>query len=302
LRRGFKGFIAAAVLLGLGGIAFILLTKPEPLTAAQLPQHAPDIERGKILYIIGGCISCHKPADKAGRDMTLPSGGRPLKTPIGTVYPPNITPDKATGIGNWSTLDFVNAVHGGISPTGSHYIPAFPYPSFHRMPLSDVIDLQAYAFSLPGVNAANRPAANVPLPWLLRRGVGLWKRLALGAQPFAPDPSKSAQWNRGAYLVNAPGHCGECHTSRNIFRVPDERRHMAGGPHPEGKDRVPSLRNLIGRKRYADAEELTSAMRFGETMGFDRLSSGGMGDVQANLAMLPEEDVRAIAEYLITLK
>src|SRR5215213_839537 len=200
--------MAAAVLLGLGGIAFILLMKTEPLTAAQLPHHAPDIERGKILYIIGGCISCHKPAETAGRDIALPSGGRPLHTPIGTIYPPNITPDKATGIGNWSTLDF----------------------------------------------------------------------------------------------VNAPGHCGECHTPRNIFLVPDKNRHLAGGPHPEGKGRVPSLRNLIARKRYADAEELTSAMRFGETMGFDRLSSGGMGDVQANLAMLPEEDVRAIAEYLITLK
>jgi mono/diheme cytochrome c family protein len=301
LRRGIKGLIAAAVLLGLGGTAFILLTKPEPLIAAQLPQHAPDIERGKILYIIGGCISCHKPADTADRDMALPSGGRPLKTPIGTIYPPNITPDKATGIGQWSTLDFVNAVYRGISPGGSHYIPAFPYPSYHRMPLSDVLDLQAYAFSLPGVTAANRPA-DIPLPWLLRRGVGLWKGLALDARPYAPDPAKSAQWNRGAYLVNAPGHCGECHTPRNIFLISDKSRHLAGGPHPEGKGRVPSLRNLVGRGRYADAEELTSAMRFAETMGFDRLSRGGMGDVQANLAMLPEEDVRAIAEYLISLK
>jgi mono/diheme cytochrome c family protein len=301
LRPGYKTLVAAAVLLGLGGTAFVLLTKTEPLTAAQLPQQTASIERGRILYIIGGCISCHKPADKAGRDMTLPSGGRPLRTPIGIFYPPNITPDKATGIGNWSTLDFVNAVHLGISPKGSHYIPAFPYPSFHRMPLSDVIDLQAYAFSLPPVNATNRPA-DVLLPWLLRRGVGLWKRLALDDTPYRPDPSKSASWNRGAYLVNAPGHCGECHTPRNLLLIPDENRHLAGAPHPEGKDRVPSLRNLVGRGRYADAEELTSAMRFGETMGFDRLSSGGMGDVQTNLAQLPEEDVNAIAEYLISLK
>jgi len=301
LRPGLKAIIAAAVLLGLGGATFLLLTRADPLTAAQLPQRTASIERGRILYIVGGCISCHKPADTAGRDMTLPSGGRPLKTPIGIFYPPNITPDKATGIGNWSTLDFVNAVHLGISPKGSHYIPAFPYPSFHHMPLSDVIDLQAYAFSLPPVNATNR-SADVLLPWLLRRGVGLWKRLALDDTPYRPDPSKSASWNRGAYLVNAPGHCGECHTPRNLLLIPDENRHLAGAPHPEGKDRVPSLRNLVGRGRYADAKELTSAMRFGETMGFDRLSSGGMGDVQANLAQLPEEDVRAIAEYLISLK
>jgi mono/diheme cytochrome c family protein len=301
LRPGLKAIIAAAVLLGLGGATFLLLTRADPLTAAQLPQRTASIERGRILYIVGGCISCHKPADTAGRDMTLPSGGRPLKTPIGIFYPPNITPDKATGIGSWSTLDFVNAVHLGISPRGSHYIPAFPYPSFHRMPLSEVIDLQAYVFSLPPVNATNRPA-DVLLPWLLRRGVGLWKRLALDDTPYRPDPSKSASWNRGAYLVNAPGHCGECHTPRNLLLIPDENRHLAGAPHPEGKDRVPSLRNLVGRGRYADAKELTSAMRFGESMGFDRLSSGGMGDVQANLAQLPEEDVRAIAKYLISLK
>src|SRR5687767_14961186 len=129
--------IAAAAILGLGGALFFSLTKAEPLTASQLPQHTASIERGEILYIIGGCISCHKPADTAGRDMALPSGGRPLKTPIGTIFPPNITPDKATGIGQWSTLDFVNAVHRGISPGGSHYIPAFPYSSYHRMPLSD---------------------------------------------------------------------------------------------------------------------------------------------------------------------
>jgi mono/diheme cytochrome c family protein len=300
LRLGSKGIIAAAAFLGLGGALFFPLTRAEPLTASQLPQHTASIERGETLYIIGGCISCHKPAG-AGSDVTLPSGGKPLKTPIGTFYPPNITPDKTTGIGNWSALDFVNAVHRGISPTGKHYIPAFPYASYHRMPLSDVIDLQAYASSLPAVRATNRPA-DVPLPALLRRGVGLWKRFALDDAPYLPDPSKSAGWNLGAYLVNAPGHCGECHTPRNIFMVPDEDRHLAGGPHPEGKGRVPSLRNLVGRGRYADAEELTSAMRFGEMMGFDRLSRGGMGDVQANLAQLPEEDVRAIAEYLISLK
>ncbi|MGH6873472.1 MAG: c-type cytochrome, partial [Aestuariivirgaceae bacterium] len=220
---------------------------------------------------------------------------------VGTFYPPNITPDKATGIGNWTTLDFVNAVHRGISPMGRNYIPAFPYTSYHRMPLSDIIDLQAYAFSLPAVSAANRPA-DIPLPWLLRRSVGLWKRLALDDTPYGPDPSKSESWNLGAYLVNAPGHCGECHTPRNILMIPDENRHLAGAPHPEGKGRVPSLRNLVGRGRYADAEELTSALRFGETMGFDRLSSGGMGDVQANIAQLPEDHVRAIAEYLVSLK
>ncbi len=294
---------AALVLLAvIGGVVFVLLSRPEPLTAADLPRHEADPERGRLLYVIGGCISCHRPPEgDQSRKGDLPSGGRPLKTPVGTLYPPNITPDAETGIGRWSTLDFVNAVSRGISPGGTHYVPAFPYPSYHRMPLEDVLDLQAYAFSMSPVAASNREP--VP-PWIaaLRRGVGVWKKLAMRNPPFAPDPSKSESWNLGAYLVNAPGHCGECHTPRNLFMLPDQDRHLAGGPHPEGKGRVPSLRNLIGRGRYADADELTDAMRFGEMMGYDRLSSGGMGEVQANLAKLPEAHVRAIAEYLVSLK
>src|SRR5687768_15530749 len=278
-----------------GGVAFLLLSQAKPLTESDLPAHAADLERGRMLYTIGGCISCHRPpTDDTAREAGLPSGGKPLATPLGPLYPPNITPHPATGIGRWSKLDFVNAVHLGISPEGSHYIPAFPYTSYHRMPLADVLDLQAYAASLQPVNAPRR-RDQLPFSTLLRRGVGLWKRLALPDSAFKPDPARSDSWNLGAYLVNVPGHCGECHTPRNILMIPDETRHLAGGPHPEGKGRVPSLRKLIGRGRYADAEELTTAMQFGEMMGFDRLSRGGMGDVQANLAKLPEDHVRAIA-------
>jgi mono/diheme cytochrome c family protein len=295
-------WIAALVLLAALGLLFVVLSRPEPLTAADLPRHKADPERGRLLYIIGGCISCHRPAEEdKTREVDLPSGGRPLKTPVGTLYPPNITPDPATGIGRWSALDFVNAVSRGISPDGTHYVPAFPYTSYDRMPLEDVLDLHAYAASIPSVAAVNHDP--VP-PWIavLRRGIGLWKRLAVREPLFTSDPGKSDSWNLGAYLVNAPGHCGECHTPRNLLMLPDRGRHLAGGPHPEGKGRVPSLRNLVGRGRYADADELTDAMRFGEMMGYDRLSSGGMGEVQANLAKLPEAHVRAIAEYLVSLK
>jgi mono/diheme cytochrome c family protein len=293
---------AAALLSVLGGIAFIALTEPHPLAASDLPRHSPDPKRGEMLYTIGGCISCHEPPAEAGdKDPALPSGGSPLPTPIGTLYPPNITPDAATGIGGWSVVDFVNALYNGITPEGGHYIPAFPYASYHRMPLTDILDLQAYAASLPPVSNPNLQH-DIPFLVLLRRGVGLWKRLAMRDGPFAPDPLQTDSWNFGAYLVNGPGHCAECHTPRNIFMIPDRGRHLAGAPHPEGKGRVPSLRNLVGRGRYANADELTQAMRFGEMMGFDRLSSGGMGDVQANLAKLPEDHVRAIAEYLVSLR
>lgn len=302
LRSKLGWLIAAVALIGAGGVVFLRISEPHPLTESDLPAHVADIEHGRILYTIGGCISCHRPPkEDTARQADLPSGGKPLATPLGPLYPPNITPDPVTGIGRWSKIDFVNAVYLGISPQGIHYIPAFPYTSYHRMPLADILDLQAYMAALPGVSAPDREN-RLPLDVLLRRGIGLWKRLAMPASMFQPDPAQADSWNLGAYLVNAPGHCSECHTPRNILMIPDEKRHLAGGPHPEGKDRVPSLRNLISRGRYADAEELTSAMLFGETMGFDRLSSGGMGDVQANLAKLPEDNVRAIAEYLVSLK
>lgn len=298
-----KWILAAVALLSvLGGIAFLALTVPRPLAASDLPQHNADLERGKLLYTVGGCISCHEPPSGAeGLDRALPSGGSALPSPVGTFYAPNITPDPTTGIGRWSVIDFVNAVYNGISPGGRHYFPALPYASYHRMPLADVLDLQAYASSLPAVSSPIRPH-DIPLSALLRRGIGLWKRLAMPDAAFRPDPAQSDSWNLGAYLVNGPGHCGECHTPRNIFMIPLSGRHLAGGPHPEGKGKVPSLRNLVGRDRYKDARELTQAMRFGEMMGFDRLSSGGMGDVQANLAKLPEDHVRAIAEYLVSLE
>jgi mono/diheme cytochrome c family protein len=134
-----------------------------------------------------------------------------------------------------------------------------------------------------------------------RRGVGLWKRLALAHGSFEPDPARSDVWNRGAYLTSGPGHCGECHTPRNWMMIPDENRHMAGGPHPAEEGDVPSLRGLVARERYKDAGDLTLALQYGETFGYDKLSSGGMADIQTNLALLPESDVQAISEYLLSL-
>jgi mono/diheme cytochrome c family protein len=188
----------------------------------------------------------------------------------------------------------------GLSPEGRHYFPAFPYPSYAAMRIEDVLDLRAYLASLPAVRSPTRPPT-VPFIRLARRGVGLWNRLAPKAEPFAPDPARSASWNRGAYLVSAPGHCGECHTPRDWLMIPIASRRLAGGPHPGGEGTVPSLRGLVARKRYKDAADLALALQWGETFGYDKLSSGGMAPIQTNLALLPESDVRAIAEYLVSL-
>jgi len=299
--------IAGVAALGAVALAVLfVLTQPRPIAASAIPAHTPDLKNGEVLYHAGGCISCHKPAAmQAGADMALPSGGAPLKTPAGIFYPPNITPDRETGIGAWTDADFVNAMQRGIAPDGSHFIPAFPYASYAHMTLPDILDLKAYLFSLPAVHNPDKPP-EMPLgrfgEWAARRLMGLWQLAGLDPTPFAPDPSQSAEWNRGAYLVKGPGHCGECHTPRTLLMTSDASRRLQGGPHPEGDGRVPSLIGLIERKRYKDANDLKTALQFGETFGYDKLSAGGMGAVQTNLAKLPDADVGAIATYLASLK
>lgn len=217
------------------------------------------------------------------------------------MYPGNLTPDPDTGIGRWTAEEFLDAMTEGVSPDHRHYFPGFPYTSYRNIRVEDLLDLRAYLMSLPPVRSP-RHDADVPLTNLARRAVGLWNRLAFRGQTFRPDPDQGSTWNRGAYLVRGPGHCGECHTPRNAFMIPDDARRLAGGPHPRGEGQVPSLRNLAGRGRYADVADLTLALQFGETLGYDKLSSGGMAKIQMNLARLPEDDLQAISEYLLSLR
>lgn len=286
--------IASGVAIG------VFVSRPHPLLQAVIPQRVADLENGKHMFDAGGCISCHKPVK--GAKANLPSGGSPLPTPVGTFYPPNITSDKTTGIGNWSDLDFVNAMQRGISPDGRHYFPAFPYTSYAHMKVTDVLDLKAYLMSLAAVDTSANKKTNIFASLLLRRGMGLWKLLSLDTSAFVTDKTQSASWNRGAYLVAGAGHCNECHTPRNLIMGLDFSRRLAGGLHPEGKGKVPSLRGLKARKRFSDIDDLNSALRFGEIMGYEDMSSGGMGDVQSNMSKLPDADTKAIAEYLLSLK
>ena len=292
--------LAAASLLGLAAVGFWAASAPGRLAPQTLPAHDPDLANGRVLFFAGSCIACHRGADP-GADRELPSGGAPFKTPVGTFYPQNLTPDPETGLGRWSALDFLNAMRRGVSPRGRHYFPAFPYSSFRFTRTEDLLDLRAYLMSLQPVRSPER-RATVPLLPLARRSVGVWKRLALRETPPAPEPTRSAAWQRGAYLVRAPGHCGECHTPRNLLMIPIVSRAFEGGAHPAGEGKVPSLRGLLARHRYKDAADLALALEFGETYGYDKISSGGMGRIQANLARLPQSDLQAIAEYLVSLR
>ncbi|MBG1232787.1 cytochrome c [Aestuariivirga litoralis] len=290
--------LAVLILLGLG--FFWWITSPQPFAADDIPEHVANLENGKLIFHAGGCMSCHAPgADLKDVAADVPAGGKPLVTPIGTLYPPNLTPDPETGLGKWSDADFVNAVQRGLSPSNAHLIPAFPYTSYAHMKVEDVLDLKAYLASLPPV--VNK-VPEEPFPAILRRGIGAWKWVSFDSTLWKPDPAQSESWNRGSYLVNGPGHCQECHTPRNLFMGLNSSKAFAGGPHPEGKGKVPSLRSLVEREKYKDAADLVLAFQNGETLGYEHMSSGGMGDVQSNLSKLPDADLTAIADYLLSLK
>ena len=293
-KRNLKALALVAVS---GLLIFWVASSPRPFLAADIPAHTANAENGKLLYNIGGCISCHASV----ADAAMPAGGKPLATPIGVLYPPNLTPDPETGLGRWSNVEFVNAMQKGLSPEGSHLIPAFPYTSYAHMKVEDVLDIKAYLDSLPPVKNQTPPNEVLFQP-IIRRGLGLWKWIGLDETKWQPDATQTANWNRGSYLVNGPGHCSECHTPRTIFMSNDVSKLFAGGPHPDGKGQVPSLRDLISRKRYKDAADLVLAFQNGETFGYDKMSSGGMGEVRKNIALLPEGDIAAIAEYVASLK
>ena len=174
------------------------------------------------MFYAGGCASCHMSPDQD--DKTRLGGGRPLKSPFGTFYAPNISSDPKDGIGNWSEANFVTAMLKGTSPDGKHYYPAFPYTSYQRMRLEDVRDLFAFMKTLPAVPGQVRDH-DLPAHFKFRRMLGGWKFLFLDGEKFTPDPNRPATWNRGAYLVNGPGHCAECHSPRNLLGgiVEDQR-------------------------------------------------------------------------------
>jgi mono/diheme cytochrome c family protein len=292
--------VALALVLA-GAAAFVVLTRPQRVDPAVLPARAADLANGERIYHAGSCAYCHRAPDAPATNPGPPTGGAPFRTPVGTFYPGNLTPDRDTGIGAWTEAQFLDAMWNGTSPDGRHYFPAFPYASFRRTSLDDVRDLRAYLMSLEAARGAASRPSTVPLEPLARRSVGLWKRLALDAPRSAAAPRASGI-ARGEYLASGPGHCGECHTPRDLLMRPDVGRHLAGAAHPAGEGEVPSLRGLVARRRYRDAGDLVLALQEGETLGYDKLSSGGMAAIQANLARLPESDLESIAQYLLTLE
>jgi mono/diheme cytochrome c family protein len=287
--------IAAVVLVMLGLAAFWFLTVPGTVPASALGPHTPNADNGRTMFFAGGCASCH--ATPKQTDGTRLGGGLGLKSPFGTFYVPNISPHPRDGIGGWNEAQFVTAMSKGTSPGGAHYYPSFPYTSFHRMSIADQRDLFAHLKTLPAIEGGT-PPHDLPFPFTVRRGLGLWKVLFLDEERFQPNPSQSAEWNRGAYLVNALSHCAECHSPRNFMGGIIESQRFAGGPNPEGEGWVPN----ITQARLKDWSEGDIAFLLSSGQLPDGDSVGGqMAVVVRNTSQLSDADRKAIAVYIKSL-
>src|SRR3984885_14432849 len=295
---------ALAIIVGLA--AFWILTLPAVVPASALPAYTPNIENGRTMFHIGGCASCHAVpnSDPDKVDRTRLGGGLALKSPFGTFYVPNISPDPKDGIGNWSEANFVTALWKGTSEHGTNLYPAFPYTSYQHMQLNDVRDLFAYLKTLPPVRGKVR-RHDLSFPFNDRRLLGAWKLLFLHGGPFEPNPSKSAQYNRGAYLVNGPGHCAECHSPRNALGAIVESQRFAGGPSPDGKGFVPNI-TPTGLQHWGSdnaawsQKDIASFLADGMNPAGDYAGSG-MAEVIRNTSQLAAADREAIATYIASL-
>jgi mono/diheme cytochrome c family protein len=287
--------VAGLILIAGAAVAFWVLSMPETVSASALPAHKADLANGKVVFDAGGCTGCHQTPNQD--DRTRLGGGVELKSPFGTFYAPNISTDPNDGIGRWTEAQFVTAMLKGTSPDGRHYFPSFPYTTYQRMTLADARDLFAYLKTLPAVQGKVRDH-EVPFPFNIRRLVGGWKFLYLDGRPFTPDPNRPAEWNRGAYLVNALSHCAECHSPRNALGAIIESQRFSGGPDPEGGDgTIPDItQGGIGNYSLAEIEQV---LETGETPE-DKVG-GSMIAVVRSTSQLPAKDRAAMAAYIKTI-
>jgi len=291
--------LGGLVVLGLIGLGvFWVVTTPSVIEASTLKaDYKPDLANGETMFTIGGCVSCHKTQKQPDR-LKL-GGGFGLASAFGTFYAPNISSDPTNGIGAWSELEFVNALMRGVGRHGEHLFPALPYTSYQRMKLEDVRDLWAYIKTVPPVTEPSKQHG-INFPFNIRRSLGGWKLLFVDRKPFVPDPSKSAQWNRGAYLVEGPGHCSECHSPRNLLGGIKSGERYAGGMDPEGKGWVPNITphaDGIGDWKESEIAEFLST---GFTPSTDA-AGGSMAEVIENTSRLTDADRAAMANYLVSL-
>ena len=285
--------IDTARVAALGAVAALLAFAGSQL-AAGADQDFAKIEKGRYLVTAADCFACHT-VPRVGAPY---AGGRPIETPFGDIMAANITPDQQTGIGAWTDAQFENAVRRGIRPDGSRLYPAMPYPYYTKMSHDDVMAMRAYLKTVPAVH--NKVDRNtLPFPFDIRTGMQAWDALFFDEGGFKPDPQKSAQWNRGAYLVTGPGHCGACHTPKNVLGADEDSKALQGS-RLQGWF-APNITNdsVAGLGAWS-TDDIVAFLR----TGHNRISAatGPMAEeVEHASSKMREDDLQAIAVYLKSL-
>lgn len=287
--------VAAAVFVWLSLPAATHIVQPDGLSSASVGM----VQRGGYLIRAGGCISCHTDRKHGG---SLLAGGREMDTPFGTFVTPNLTPDKVTGIGNWTDQDFLRALLAGEGVHGEELYPVLPYTSYSRMKVEDALAIKAYLGSLTPVSSGVF-AHRLKFPFSWRGLMKGWKLLFFAPPvPLSDDKTMDAAWNRGHYIVTVLGHCGECHTPRNLFGAPDTSVNLRGNRYGPDGWKVPAL---VGPSKSNftqwSVEEIAEYLKSGVKPDFDS-AQGPMAEViEDDTKHLTDEDRLAVAHYLKSL-
>lgn len=278
-----------AVLLAIGIALGWYATRAKPLPASEISGLTGNPANGATVFAAAGCASCHT-APEGAPDIL--AGGQKFPSDFGTFVAPNISPDPTHGIGSWSDLELASAIVNGTSPDGRHYYPAFPYSAYNKANMQDVVDLIAHLRTLPASPAPNQPH-DVGFPFNIRATIGGWKWLFTD-QNWVLVNADTPQIQRGRYLVEALGHCTECHTARNALGGLEKDRWLAGAPTPSGDGRIP---NITPAGLSWSAGDIAEYLKSGFTPDFDT-AGGEMVAVIKNTSQLSYEDRSAIALYL----
>jgi mono/diheme cytochrome c family protein len=310
-RRILVSVVAIAVVALAAGVWFICGPGPMAFAAGQKvaradykaadPSGVPAslakaslVKRGAYLAKAADCMACH--TTERGKPY---AGGLGFKLPFGTLYSTNITPDKDTGIGDYSDQDFLNAVHRGVRRDGARLYPAMPFVSYTYMTDADALAIKAYLFSLPPVHAA-APENTLAFPFNQRWAMNFWSAVFNPDTRFEPDTAQSPEWNRGAYLAEALAHCGECHTPRNLAFALDNRRKFAGALTAGWRAFNISSDKATGIGGWRD-DDLISYLSIGHAAGHGT-AAGPMGEaVDRSFSQLTPEDIHAVVAYLRTV-
>ncbi|HTH11147.1 MAG TPA: cytochrome c [Acidovorax sp.] len=287
----------SSALAAIGILAAVLVTLnlrgEEPLPATESLQSTPElVQRGEYLARVGNCMACHTTQGGASY-----AGGRGIETPFGVVYSSNLTPDKARGIGAWTSAEFWRALHHGRSKDGRLLYPAFPYPNYTQVTRADSDAIFAYLQSLPAVAEPNRPHA-LRFPYSTQAALGVWRALFFSPSEPLAEPTQTAEYNRGAYLVNGLGHCTACHTPRNALGATTEARAFSGGLIPVQNWYAPALNaaHEAGVKEWR-TEDVAALLQTGVAPQGSVL--GPMAEVVfRSTQYLSDADARAMAVYL----